>query len=95
MGSMHRHSGCINAQQNFQFNSGISEGESVPLTYNGNTVSFTYTANVANLIANMTTVLTSLVGTGNFTVTPTNYTSAAETSELSLFATAWVTPRQT
>jgi hypothetical protein len=70
--------GNVNAQQNFEFESTINSGDSVPLTYGSSTTSFTYSSDPATLIANVTTALTSLVGSGNFSVALSNYKSLPE-----------------
>jgi large repetitive protein len=78
--------GAVNAQQVFQFNSGISDGDSVPIAitgYSGSPVSFTYSSSPSTLIANMTAALTTLLGSASdFTITPSNYTDSTEITEL-------------
>ena len=71
--------GIVNAQQVLQFNSGISSGDTFTLTYGGNTQTVAYSSSPATLIANLNTALTALVGLGNFSVAPTNYTDSTET----------------
>ncbi len=73
--------GTVNAQQVLQFNSGINDGDTVPLTYNGGMpVNFTYSSDPSTFITNLTAALTTLVGAGNFSILPTNYTSTTESS---------------